>query len=526
MERKLPVDTQTFEILRKDNYVYVDKTGYIQKLLDRGRVFFLSRPRRFGKSLFISTLESYFSGRKELFKGLDIEEYENTKGDKAWQKYPVIAFYLSGGNFNKVNGLEETLSSIIDDCIDTYGLKKEGGLNSGDQSVRFRSLIKSLYMQMNTPVVVLVDEYDNPLLKSENEIYEKQTRDYIKSFFGVLKDQDRYLKFVFFTGVTKFSKVSVFSDLNQLKDISMLNQFSGICGFTETEIEENFMPEISSMAKSLEITDEECMEELRSMYDGYHFSRNSEGIYNPYSLLNALSDKMFENYWFESATPSFLIKKLRKKAFVIEDFENDIESDESELKDYRTDNTDPVPLLYQSGYLTIKSYDPKFGVYKLGYPNREVKFGFLKSLVPLILGGSDEEKTVPARKIVSALELGNTDQIYKLLYSLFASVPYMTTNASRYEEVWRNQIYLIFELIGEFVLCEQYSASGRSDCIIEVQNYIYIFEFKVDRSADEALEQIDEKDYAGRYKADKRKIIKIGVNFSSKKRNIDQWKVK
>lgn len=526
MGRKLPLDTQTFEILRNEGYVYVDKTGYIQKLLEKGRIFFLSRPRRFGKSLFVSTLESYFSGRKDLFRGLDIEEYEALKGNEAWQKYPVIPFYLSGGTFNKKTGLETLLSSIMDDCIESYGLEKKGNLASDDLPVRFRALIKSLYESTSMPVVILVDEYDNPLLKAEDDIHEKQTRDLFKGFFGVLKDQDKYLKFVFFTGVTKFSKVSIFSDLNQLKDISMLDQFSGICGFTEEEIADVFIPEIDSMAEHLGMTEEKCIQELRRMYDGYHFSRNADGVYNPYSLLNALSDEMFDNYWFESATPSFLIKRLQKKPVVIEDFENGIEADESEMKNYGTDNPNPVPLLYQSGYLTIKKYDPKFGEFLLGYPNSEVKYGFLKSLVPYVLGENDEEKAFPAKRIVKALVNGDTDQLHDLLYSLFASEPYMVTKATRYEEVWRNQLYLIFELIGEFVTCEQHTAVGRCDCVIETDDYIYLFEFKVDKSADEALEQISKKDYAGKYKADRRKIIKIGVNFSSEKKNIDQWKVK
>ena len=254
------------------------------------------------------------------------------------------------------------------------------------------------------PVVVLVDEYDNPLLKAEDEEHERITRDFFKSFFGVLKNQDKYLKFVFFTGVTKFSKVSIFSDMNQLKDISMLDQFSGICGFTEKEIANNFTPEIGDMAQHLGMTEDDCIKELRRMYDGYHFSRRSEGVYNPYSLLNALSDKTFDNYWFESATPSFLVKTLRKRPVAVENLDNGIVADKSEMKDYRTDNPDPVPILYQSGYLTIKYYDAKFGEYRLGYPNNEVKYGFLKSLIPYILGDNEEEKIFPAKGIVKALE--------------------------------------------------------------------------------------------------------------------------
>lgn len=525
MIRKLPIDTQTFEIIRKENYVYVDKTSYIQKLLDKGRIFFLSRPRRFGKSLFVSTLESYFLGRKELFNGLDIESYENTKGKDAWQEYPVIPFYLSGGNFNIEGGLSSTLASIMDQCISNYGLRENPGLQSDDLSVRFRTLIQSLSDKTSKPVVVLVDEYDNPLLKAENKSQEDANRDFYKNFFGVLKDQDQYLKFVFFTGVTKFSKVSIFSDLNQLKDISMLDQFSGICGFTEREIEQNFMPEIQAMSDNQGISETECLGKLREMYDGYHFSRRSEGVYNPYSLLNALSDQIFDNYWFESATPSFLMTRLNNKKFAVQDFENGIEADESELKDYRTDNTNPVPLFYQSGYLTIKNYDPEFGTFELGFPNREVKYSFLRSLIPYVYGEQDSDKSFSAKNMVTSLRKGDTDALYDQLYSLFASSPYMTTDATKYEEVWRNQIYLVFEILGEYVICEQHTARGRSDCVVETQDYIYLFEFKVDKSADAALKQIDDKDYAGRYKASGKHIIKIGVDFSSSQRNIDEWKV-
>ncbi len=389
MERKLPIDTQTFEILRTDDYKYVDKTGYIQKLLDKGRIFFLSRPRRFGKSLFVSTLESYFSGRKDLFEGLEIEKYENEKGDKAWQQYPVVSFHLSGGSFKEESGLEDRLSEIIDDCAEKYGL--DAGQIRGETSpVRFSRLIRSLYNKYSKPVVVLVDEYDNPLLKADGEEREHKNRELYKSFFGVLKDQDQYLKFVFFTGVTKFAKVSIFSDLNQLKDISLLDQFSGICGFTEKEIAETFAADIHTMADSQHMTTEECINELRRMYDGYHFSRTSEGIYNPYSLLNALSDRFFDNYWFESATPTFLIKRLKNSPITVEQFENGLEADESELKDYRTDNPNPVPLFYQSGYLTIHGYDAEFKSFQLGFPNSEVKYGFLKSLVPYVYGEKND----------------------------------------------------------------------------------------------------------------------------------------
>ena len=338
MERLLPTSVQTFETLRKNGMVYVDKTGFIDKLRKKSREVFLSRPRRFGKSLFTSMLEAYFLGKKELFTGLDIASIEEKKGKSAWKTYPVITFYLASGEFNSGNGLEDTLEGVLESCIEKYNLTGDYAVKGETLSRRFRSTLERLYQKTDSPVVVLVDEYDNPLLKAENPEQEKKNRELFKAFFSVLKDQDRYLEFVFFTGVTKYSKVSVFSDLNQLKDISLLDEFSGICGFTGKEITDTFSPEISAMAERRGISVEEFVRGMLEQYDGYLFSGNSDGIYNPYSVINSLSDKKLGRYWFGSASPQPIIKKLENSPITPEELENGVTVRESDLMDYRIDD--------------------------------------------------------------------------------------------------------------------------------------------------------------------------------------------
>ena len=525
MPQLLPTSEQDFERLITDGFVYVDKTEYIWKLVEMKSKYFLSRPRRFGKSLFVSTLDAYFSGKKELFKGLAIEKLENARGEDAWTAYPVMHFSLSGGAFDLDIGLSDMLEDVIDNTISKYDLTGTYEVKGETLPRRFKNTIEQLSRKTEKQIVILVDEYDKPLLPPlTNEQIEKN-RSLYKAFFSVLKDQDKYLKFAFFTGVTKFSKVSIFSDLNQLRDISMSDEFAGICGFTEAEIKKYFAEAIESMTAYNGLSIEGCIDELRKMYDGYHFSANSEGVYNPYSLLNAFQDKTFDSYWFESGTPSFLIEKLRSSSFRAEDFVNGIESTEKEIKDYRIENANPIPLFYQSGYLTINDYDRRFKTYTLSFPNQEVKTGFFDSLIPYVLGEYNSDNPLSVRKLVQNIERGDTDAIYDILYSIFASIPYIESKNVSYESVWRNQIYLIFELAGEFVTCEQHTSQGRSDCVVETSDYIYLFEFKVDKSADEALAQIESKDYTGRYKADNRQVIRIGADFSSQTRNIDDWKV-
>lgn len=524
--RRLPVGIQDFMGLRKDGFVYVDKTEYIWKLISGSKSYFLSRPRRFGKSLFISTLENYFSGEKELFHGLYIEEKENAKGDEAWVKYPVITFSLSGGAYESLSGLADILNVTLEDAIDSYQL--ENSSVKGDTlPAKFRSVIKLLYEKTGNKVVVLVDEYDKPLLSTmiSNPEQERKNREIYKGFFSVLKDMDKYLKFVFFTGVTKFTKVSIFSDLNQLRDISLDRRYSGICGITEDELEDYFEPEIEELAAKQKKSHDECLSELAKMYDGYHFSADGVGVYNPFSLLNALDEKRLRSYWFETGTPDILIKKLNASQLPLFRLADGVTADESTLADYSVDDPDPIPLFYQSGYLTISGYDPEFRLYELSLPNDEVKYGFLNSLVPSVFGQAGKESSYSLRNMLMDLRAGKPDSFLSRLTSLFSSISYPEGKVPHYEGEWSRQIYLILSLMGAYTQCEVHMATGHADCVVKTADYIYVFEFKLDAPVEDAMAQIDDRGYAIPYEADERKIFKIGVVFSTEKRSVAEWKI-
>ena len=520
--RLLPTSVQSLKTLRENGYLYVDKTKYIWDLVESGgREYFLSRPRRFGKSLFLSTIEEYFLGRKDLFNGLYIFDKENDRGEKAWLQYPVIKFALSGGSYDTPNGLSEILRQVLLQAESRYEVKPD----TEDLAARFKTDIQLICEKCGLPVVVLVDEYDKPLLETEGTEQNENNRELYKAFFSVIKDQDEFIKFVFFTGVTKYSKVSIFSDLNQLKDISLLKKYSSICGITEDEMKAVFEPEIQEMADELRISINDCLKELRMRYDGYHFSENSEGVYNPFSLLNAFFDKEFGDYWFESGTPTFLVKKLTDSSVSLNSLINGISCDSYEMRDYRMDDPDPVPLFYQSGYLTIKSYDRRFDSYELGFPNEEVKYGFLNSLVPSVLGSRAKWNPKLLINLLIHLEAGELDLFFNSLEELFASIPYPEDKAPKYEKEWSRQLFLILSLMGEYTSCEVHMATGRADCVVKTPDYIYVFEFMLDKSVEEAMSQIDDKGYAIPYAADNRKLYKIGVVFSTEKRNVSDYKV-
>ncbi|MCR5623424.1 MAG: ATP-binding protein [Treponema sp.] len=517
--RKMPIGIQDFQKLREDGFVYVDKTALVYKLVQNACPYFLSRPRRFGKSLLVTTLEAYFKGRKELFEGLKISEYETE-----WAEYPVLKFSLAGGSFNKPEGLSHALNGNLNDFEDAYGLPHG---DAGDLPGRFKDALGNARKKIGRRVAVLVDEYDNPLLKTfgENPELEKENRDLFKGFFAVLKDCDGDTRFILFTGVTKFSKVSIFSDLNQLQDISMDGEFADICGITQEEMERDFSPEIDGLAQEHGMTRVECLARLKQLYDGYHFSKKSPGIYNPFSLINALKKKDFGKYWFESGTPTFLVKRLKAMSFNPKSLsDGSLYTMGNALKDYRPDNPDILPLLYQSGYLTIKGYDSEFDSFQLGYPNDEVKFGFTESLSSEYLHG---ETPLDVRSFGRDLKEGNTDGLRDRFVALFARLPYASgmVDDSMLERDFQNVIYLTFLLLGQFVQVEQHSAKGRADCIVETDRSVYIFEFKRDGSADEALVQIASQGYARPYEADSRTLIRIGAVFSSEQKNISEWKV-
>ena len=519
--RKLPIGVQGFDKLRNEGYLYVDKTKYIYELAHMGSQYFLSRPRRFGKSLFLSTLKAYWEGKKELFEGLDIVELEKDNPD-AWQPYPVFCFDFNGKNYQADTALEEVLDVHLKRWEKQYGMEGTGS----SLSERFQNLLMEAKLRLGRACVVLVDEYDKSLLETlHNPVLAEHNKAVFKGFFGTLKSFDDYLQFVFITGVTRFSKVSIFSDLNQLNDISMNARFAAVCGITESEMKAVFMPEIRRMAETNGISVDECLAKLKETYDGYHFHPQKEGVYNPFSLLNALYAEEFGSYWFATGTPTFLVRKMQQSRFDVRKFTNGmLYSNEEALSDYRIDNPDLVPLLYQSGYLTIVGYDANRRRFTMGFPNEEVKYGFLDSLLPVYAPEVASNSGKDIYTLDEYIEAGNLECVKDILTALFASIPY-GSDKNPFEHYFQSVIYLVFMLLGKLVVCEFHSSQGRADCIVETKEYVYIFEFKLDGSADEALAQIEERGYALPYAADRRTVFRVGVNFDSQERNITEWKV-
>ena len=518
-ERKLPVGIQSFEQIIQDKYLFVDKTEYIYKLVHTGKPYFLSRPRRFGKSLLLSTMKAYWEGKKELFRGLKIEELEKDNPN-AWQEYPVFYFDFNGKNYQRGDALETVLDGLLRGWETYYNVIAENELEE-----RFKVLLKVASEQTGKKCVVLVDEYDKPLLETmENQELVEHNKAVFKGFFSTLKSEDANIQFIFITGVTKFSKVSIFSDLNQLEDISFDDDYSGICGITEEELQNLFIPEIERMSKERSLTEDECLKKLKRTYDGYHFSANGAGVYNPFSLLTALKKRRFGSFWYETGTPTFLVRRLKEIEFDVRQFaDRTLQSTEALLSDYRVENPDPIPLLYQTGYLTIVDYTDD-DVYTLGLPNEEVRYAFLQSLMPEYVNecGSGSGKDIFTLK--RYVESGNLDGIRNVFTALFASITY-TTKDTPFEHYFQSVIYITMTLLGKYAACEIHTNIGRIDCITETKKYVYLFEFKRDDSAEAALKQIDDMHYADRYAADKRKLYKIGVNFDSETRQIAEWKV-
>lgn len=374
--------------------------------------------------------------------------------------------------------------------------------------------------------VVLVDEYDKPLLSniSDRKMEEKNRRTF-RSFFSTLKDADDYTHFVFITGVTKFSKVSIFSDLNQLKDISLLPKYADICGITSEELVNDLNGSVEDMAEASDMTIDETYNKLAAMYDGYHFSFKGPGVYNSFSLFNALSDQLFKRYWFESGTPAYIFEKLSESGALVQEFNDGFEVNDARISNYMADENDLVPLYYQSGYLTIKGYDDVFNTYKLAFPNDEVKYGFLEALLPKTRRSVSSDNGFSIQALLKYLHDGDADSVMKALKALLSGIPYHEGRAPEDEQEWRNIIYAVFAILGQYVRAEIHSANGRSDCIVENRDYIYIFELKEDKTADEALQQIDDNNYAGPYMMSGKKIIKIGASFSGKERTLSSWKI-
>lgn len=518
--RRLPIGVQSFEVMRNDGFVYVDKTEYVVKLAAESRVFFLSRPRRFGKSLFLSTLKAYFLGKKDLFKGLYIENAEQKRaereGREAWVKYPVLHLDFTAKNYADTKALHDILNAHLREWEEEFKIEKTEEAPDG----RFRNLIKRIYEKTGKQSVILVDEYDKPLLETMiiNEPLNEEYRHILKGFYGVIKSCDEYIRFAFLTGVTKFSKVSIFSDLNNLRDISMLPEYDAVCGITQKEMEEVFRPEIIELGKAQGLSEEETLAKLKQKYDGYHFSENSVNVYNPFSLLNVFAGKVFRSFWFSTGTPTFLVKALQKQDVFIRDILENAEMSENALQDYRPDINNPIPILFQSGYLTLKDYDERLGLYKLGFPNDEVKYGFLDNLIPSYTSIAKDASGLFIGNFVRAIEKGDTESFMKRMYTACAGLPYSLTskeNMQMRERDYQIAFYIIFSLMGQFVQTEVVSSKGRADCVVHTNDTIYIFEFKLMNSGTpkEAIQQIKEKGYAEPYKTSRKKIVLIGAVF-------------
>ena len=511
----LPIGIQSFKEIRTNNYLYVDKTEQIFNLIQSGKVYFLSRPRRFGKSLLVSTMDAFFSGKKELFSGLKIEKLK-----KDWKSYPVFYFDFGGKEYKTRKDLEEKLFNILENIKSKYEL-------STSQTVPeliFSELIKSASEKYGKNVVVLVDEYDKALLETvENKNENEDCRSLLRGFFGVLKPCDAYLKFVFITGVTKFSKVSIFSDLNQLNDISLSTSAQDICGITQRELETYFSDEIKALACENAITEEECLKDLKDKYDGYHFSKELVDVYNPYSILKTFSDRFFGTYWFETGTPTFLIKQLEHNNYDLYNFSDGVEYSIPTLMNKSDADFDIVQLLYQTGYITIKEWNKELNTFILKYPNHEVEYSFLSILMPSFLKQNQRTSDFWIREFYKDIKDGNVDSFMTRLKSIVASVPY-STDKRPCEHDFQITIYLIFTLLGQFTSAESYTNKGRIDCVVETSDIVYIFEFKVNETAQDALNQIVYKKYDEKFLSAKKKIIKIGVSFDSNTKKLSDWK--
>lgn len=511
---KYPIGIQDFEDLQRNGYAYVDKTNFVYKLADEGKYYFLSRPRRFGKSLFLSTLEAYFQGKKELFEGLAIYDLETD-----WKKYPIFHIDLNTANFRE----KDSLYTVLNDYLTTWESKYGARESEATLALRFKGVIARAAEKEGCSVVILIDEYDKPILQTlRDPELQAEHREQLKAFYSVLKTQDRYIKFAFLTGVTKFGKVSVFSDLNNLTDISMDHRYISICGMTEKELLANFKEGINELAEANGDTEEATIAKLKARYDGYHFEENTIGIYNPFSVLNTLSRLRYKDYWFETGTPTFLVDLLKMHNYRLPDMTKERVSDDV-INSVDSLSTNPIPVIYQSGYLTIKGYDERFKKYLLGFPNREVEEGFLNFLLPLYTSAGNNSPFL-VDEFVQDVESGNPERFMQRMKAFFADTSYQVVgNAELY---FQNAMYLVFKIMGFYTQVERPTSDGRIDAIIQTPNYIYVIECKLDRTADEAIKQIENNGYAEPFLMDKRKLYKIGVSFSSETRGVAEYKIK
>ena len=515
MEKLYPVGIQNFEKIRRDGYCYIDKTALIYQLVKTGSYYFLSRPRRFGKSLLVSTLEAYFQGKKELFKGLAMEGLE-----KEWKQYPILHLDLNTEKYDTAEALDAKLDLALTEWESLYGSNP----HEKSLATRFEGTIKRAAAKAGERVVILIDEYDKPMLQAIGDEDRQQAyRSTLKAFYGALKSQDGNIRFALLTGVTKFGKVSVFSDLNNLMDISMDERYFDICGITERELTENFSEDIRVLADNNGQTFEQAIGQLKEYYDGYHFNQYSPGLYNPFSVLSTFAKGRYGSYWFETGTPTYLVELLKRHKYDLYRMAHE-KTTSNVLDSIDSASTNPIPVIYQSGYLTIKGYIPEPRIYELGFPNREVEEGFMNFLLPYYTPLQETESGFAIWDFVSDVKSGDIDGFMERLQSFLADCPYEI--AKDIELHYQNVLFIVFRLAGLYTKVEYHTSRGRIDLVLQTDSYVYVMEFKLDGSAEQALQQIEEKQYALPFAKDSRKVYSIGVNFSSRTRNIDKWIVK
>ena len=530
-ERKLPIGVQSFEILRENNFLYIDKTRYVAQLLS-GRVYFLSRPRRFGKSLFLSTLAAYFRGEKELFNGLYLaqaeEELARQSKREAWQKHPVLYIDLNAEVYSDERALENILNVHLTQFEKLYGTEP----TETTYPSRFAGIMRRACEKTGQRVVVLVDEYDKPLLQTldaEQQALHEKNRNILAGFYSAIKSCDQYIQFVFLTGVTKFSKLSVFSGLNNLNDISLDDAYAGICGITDAELRSTFTPELQALGAKLSLSTEATLALLKKKYDGYRFAIEGENVYNPFNLLKVFQKLSLGYYWFATGTPTFLAKKLQELRYPLPDLDNNVRVKRIELENPHELVDDPIQILYQAGYLTIKTYENDRERFTLGFPNDEVSYCFLELLLKVLYAQSALRALAELDLLEDEIRDGNLDAFMTRMQSFIAGMSYPTTDELNLIE-WNYQMvfYLVFRLMGQHVHTEVHNIVGRADCVVELKDMIYLFEFKLwsSGSPEDALAQIEEKGYAVPYQSSGKKLIAVGASFDEAKRNIGAWKAK
>lgn len=514
--KRYPIGIQTFSEIRKGDYLYIDKTEYVYRMTHAdAKYMFLSRPRRFGKSLLVSTLHAYFEGRKELFEGLAIANMEIE-----WEQYPVLHFDMSLGKHMDKDALNRYLHNMLQNNELRLGIKTR---DVEDTNVRFTNLIMDIYHQTGKQVVVLIDEYDAPLLDVVHEEKDLPVlRNVMRNFYSPLKACDPYLRYVFLTGITKFSQLSIFSELNNIKNISMEREYADICGITEEEIKRHMKEGMDELADKLQVTHDEVLDALKENYDGYHFTWPSPDVYNPYSLLNAFSDGRLNSYWFGSGTPTYLIEMLRKYNVLpseiggIEAMAADFDAPTEQMESI-------VPLLYQSGYITIKNGDPQMEIYLLDIPNKEVRVGLMRSLLPNYVNRQVRTCNVTVAKMSLAISEGRMDDALRLLQTFLGTVPYCDN--TDYEGHYQQLMYIIFSMLSYEVDVEVRTPHGRVDMVLKTRSKLYLIELKINKNADKAMEQINLKNYSSRFALCKLPVVKVGINFDSKKGTIEDWKI-